>query len=495
MRRCAWLSGAALLVAWIAAVRLHTAGEPLERDITTYAVIGRELLAGRALYSDLWDHKPPAVHLGFAAIQWALGDDDRAVLALGLLCAVVTGLGVFAAARRLAGPGAGAWAAVLWTLLSGDLALAANQPNTEALMNALVVWAVALWAWPRAGPAPGTAVMGAGVLWAWASLHKHVIAVPAAAIALARVAAPPPGTTRRRALAEAAAVAIIGAVAWGATAGFFWATGRLGDFQLAVIDYNRQYAGPAGAILGAFLHVPGGHHPVLPLLVAVAAFAAGAAHRSGGTTLLAWLAGTHVAVALPGQMLPHYDQLWLPPVAVGVGLGASRLARVARRSSRRSAAVAAAGCLALLALYEASALRLPATEWSRLKYGDVFVEARALAGKIESLLGPGETFYEFGAETGLYLWARRSPPSGVFYALPLVREPTAGPLTARVLSDLERRPPDLFVWARPWWNREDHPVVRWALERYEPLVVSTPWWRLYARRDSPLAERSSRRAR
>src|SRR2546428_13654177 len=55
------------LAALIAVARLHTYHEPLERDITGAAVIGHELLAGRALYADMWDHKPPALHATHAA--------------------------------------------------------------------------------------------------------------------------------------------------------------------------------------------------------------------------------------------------------------------------------------------------------------------------------------------------------------------------------------------------------------------------------------------
>jgi len=41
--------------------RLHTYGEPLERDLTTYAVIGHDMLGGKTLYTDLWDDNPPAI--------------------------------------------------------------------------------------------------------------------------------------------------------------------------------------------------------------------------------------------------------------------------------------------------------------------------------------------------------------------------------------------------------------------------------------------------
>ena len=63
--RRTWVCLAAL-AAVLALARLHTYDEPLERDLTTYAVIGHEMLGGRSLYADVWDHKPPAVHVTYS---------------------------------------------------------------------------------------------------------------------------------------------------------------------------------------------------------------------------------------------------------------------------------------------------------------------------------------------------------------------------------------------------------------------------------------------
>src|SRR5437868_1023590 len=62
-----------LLASSIALARLHTWDEPMERDLTTYAVIGHQLLRGRSLYSDLWDHKPPAIHISYAFADYLFG--------------------------------------------------------------------------------------------------------------------------------------------------------------------------------------------------------------------------------------------------------------------------------------------------------------------------------------------------------------------------------------------------------------------------------------
>jgi hypothetical protein len=91
------------LAACMAVARLHTYDEPLEMDAATYAVIARELRAGRHLYSDLCDHKPPAVHATFAAAQMVAGSGPAHIYLLGLAAATVTLLGVYAAGSAIAG--------------------------------------------------------------------------------------------------------------------------------------------------------------------------------------------------------------------------------------------------------------------------------------------------------------------------------------------------------------------------------------------------------
>jgi hypothetical protein len=133
----------AVICGVIALGRLHTYDEPIDRDIATYAVIGGEMLHGRALYSDLWDSKPPALYAAFAAAQLVARDPTAAIFLVGLACAWATALALFAAGSAGAGPQAGLWIATFWALLSGDLPLQANQPNSEALLNACVALAFA----------------------------------------------------------------------------------------------------------------------------------------------------------------------------------------------------------------------------------------------------------------------------------------------------------------------------------------------------------------
>ena len=81
----------------IIVARLHTYDEPLERDITTYAVIAHEMAQGRDLYSDLWDHKPPAVHATYLMAEMLVGYGETAICLLGVSAAIITLFGVYIA--------------------------------------------------------------------------------------------------------------------------------------------------------------------------------------------------------------------------------------------------------------------------------------------------------------------------------------------------------------------------------------------------------------
>src|SRR5437588_1998947 len=131
----------------IFSLRLHTYSEPLERDMTTYAVIAHEMLNGKNLYSDLWDHKPPAIYVTYAAAELIAGYGRNSIFLMNVVAATATLLACyFAGSAGGRGPLAGLVAATLWTLASGDLAIEGNQPNTEVFLNPLLTTAFAIFA-------------------------------------------------------------------------------------------------------------------------------------------------------------------------------------------------------------------------------------------------------------------------------------------------------------------------------------------------------------
>jgi len=483
-------------------MRYHTFNEPLERDITTYAVIAHELLMGKSLYLDLWDHKPPAIYFTFVAAELLLGYGTHAVYVLGVAATVSTLIAIYLAGKSISPPSS-VIAAAFWTLVSGDLYLQANQPNVEVFMNASITWAFALlltlhrvrfWI-PQA--------LAVGALFALASLYKPVALAPAFLLATAHLLFPPARTTRRAALIASTTIfAAMGSI-WLAVIILTLSSGTITAFKKAVFDYNIFYTGhildnilfgtaflgPSTNISALRLTLPLG---LLTLVGAITGF-----RHAGRPWLLlcTWLLGTHLSVLAPGKNFPHYYQLWLPPLCIGTGWSLAVLHVHSRWRVRWLSRVAALTVFLLLLYQVALWYHLPAELWSRLKYGEgVFVASERLGRQLDAMLEQNEAFYEWGSETGLYFYSKRRPPTGVFYHFPLLAGPLAQELSQRVYDDLTKvKPKVLVVRQRPPLDstETEHPLFRALLQEYELLPVLADdegFFAVYIRKSSRMGE-------
>lgn len=461
----------------IAVERLHSYDEPFERDVTGAAVIAHELMTGRQLYSDIWDHKPPALHVTHIVAQLVAGYGPGSIYLLGVAAAIVTLVGVYAAGA-VAGRAAGLWAAAFWTVLSGDLWLQANQPNGEAFINASLAWAFALIVRHDTGRVGLLRWLAIGGLFGVASLYKQVALTSAVLLGCVHIASARGPSGRRRALAETAGAAAVTVALWGAVVAYFAAGGRLAEFRDAVFVFNRFYAGDMldnfvrglelGTLVPPFLRIL---VPLAVLTIAGVVLGVLTGTRRAALLLVAFLVGTFVAVCLPRFFHPHYYQLWLPPLVIGAGWAIGVFTERAGARYVRIPHVVAAALLLLLIAYRLPVYQFSAEEWSRIKYGSgIFVSSREIGREINTLLAPGETFYNWGSETGLYFASGRRPPTGVFYIYPLLGGPLMERLSARVLADLDRERPEMLVIANWALVRADvkHPVLTWLRQRYRP---------------------------
>src|SRR5262249_19250897 len=127
-------------ILFIIAVRAVTYQEPVRGDQAVYAVIGHELLKGRSLYADLWDHKPPAIHASFALAELVTGFGPQQLFVLHIALSTSTFIGLFRDGNLLGERRAGLCAAVAWAIGSIFPHWEGYQPNTEVFLNALLVW-------------------------------------------------------------------------------------------------------------------------------------------------------------------------------------------------------------------------------------------------------------------------------------------------------------------------------------------------------------------
>ncbi len=460
----------------IALLRLHTFREPQERDISTYAVIAQELIAGKTLYTQTWDHKPPGVHLAYATAQLVAGYGPASIYLLNVLTACITMFGIYAAVRAESSrPRTALFAAAAWAVISSDMMLQANQPNVEVFINACAVWAFAHLAGQPGEHCRLRQIIAAGLLFAAASLFKQTAIAAAAALATAHVLFPPAGTTRRTATTHVLVIAATGMLAWCCVFGYFAAKCRFSDFWQAVFVFNRQYSG------NTFTNMLAGFAPcnlfppcmwiLWPLAVfTIVCFLPSRRHSARQRAFLAaYLVATYVEVSAPGRFYPHYYQLWMPPLVIGA-CRALEMLDAHTRSYARAGALASGVLLASLVSMQAPNFMLSAEEWSCRKYGRVFLAADRLAPRINELLRPGESFYEWGAETTLYFSSKRGPVTRYFYNYPLLEGPQTAAATAATLQELQRNPPELYVCDKIY---PASAITDWATGVYRPFATDS----------------------
>ena len=459
--------------------QLLTYGEAYERDLMAYMTVADGMLQGRSLYAGIWDHKPPGVHLAYAASVAVFGLNQSAIFVMGLLTNLVTLLGCYFAGRHFGGRLAGLAAAGVWVVAGGDLILQANQPNVEAFMNCCLVWAVVLALRLQRGAAfPWW--LAAGALFALATVFKTVAVTVAVLVLGAHVfyrfraaqAEGAPWGGLRQGLRDAAwATGAAGAV-WALVFLYFYLAGDFQAFNEAVFEYNRGYAG------NIFVNILHGFRfsywrPMYPyagiMVLAMAALLPGVS-RPGGRNrgiLLAYLAGAWLAMALPGRFYQHYFQIFLPAVSVGAGW----LVTLAVRGRRKAVlcTLCLVGVLPLaVALYQSS---LPLDRVTVFKYGRnhgaMFRGTKTMAGWIDRLRPVPRVVYQWGGDPGVYFWSKRHCPSRFVYNFPLQGgSHLAGKYTDQVLRELAARPPDLIVANRLEMIRINHPVDEWIARNY-----------------------------
>ena len=399
---------------------------------------------------------------------------------------MVTLLGVYAAGSALGGKtSTGLWAATFWTALCSDLDQMANQPNTEVFINACLIWAFALLVRARANDRDLGRFLVIGLLFSLASLYKPTVAVTAVILSFVHLAAVEEPAARRRAAIQVAVLGVVGLVSWIGTCAYFYAAGRFSPFYETMFVYNRHYAGNLLGNLRKMLDLAY-LIPPFPVLILMAPTILGVGlglskkPRRPWLLVLGFALGTQITLTLPGKFSYHYYQLWFPLIVVSAAWALEEI-ELSRLCPRFVPASVGAVALALLLLHQLPFYGFTAEEWSREKYGEIFVASKKMGQELGRLLAPEETFYEWGFEPGLYFYSRRRPPSGVLCFWPLVEGPLISGLSARVLRELEHTQPELFLTCKSdLYAMPPHPVLQWAKSRYRFLAARPPFF-IYVR--------------
>jgi|WetSurMetagenome_2_1015567.scaffolds.fasta_scaffold16739_2 hypothetical protein len=478
--------------------RIYTYHEPFERDIGVYAVVAHEMLNGRELYSDLWDHKPPAIHATFAIGEILAGYGSQSIFLLNVIAAIISLLGIYFIGSSISKTRSGGlWAAACWTIISSDLMLQANQPNVEVFINNCLIWSFAILIKYEEN-LDFTKVFTIGILLTLASLYKQITVITAIFFMIAYLLTRSNWLDFKKAIFHSIWITLIGVVIWGSVVLYFIVGGRFEAFYEAVFQYNQHYikiGAENNLFLSLFNALPFNFSSIIPLFIlAVIGLILHLFNNTRhGLYLLAYFLSIPIMVALPNKFYPHYYQLWLPILSAAGGIAIIELGKMFILVNKSwiyfNKLIGGALILSLLS-FQIPSFFLSVDEWSYKKYRNVFINSKRIATMLDKLLLPTETFFQFGAEPTLYFYSRRTAPSGILFHYPLLSPMFLEGFSQRVIKDLEQSRPELIVFDSPL--EEDmikhHPLMIWIIQHYHPIPEKLPF-ALWVRNDGSLITR------
>ncbi|MDA0301780.1 MAG: glycosyltransferase family 39 protein [Chloroflexi bacterium] len=324
-------------------------------DEGVFAAIARQLLDGRRLYEEAWDHKPPLIYVLYAGIMGVFGESMPALRAAVTLAVVATQVCLFAIVRPTFGVARGMVAAGVYGLLMAYPALEGQLALTEVFMVACTAAAMLLalrLGSGHAGLSQTTGWIAAGLLLSAAAGFKPVALLDAAAL-LTFVLLGGAGSVRRALLLLAGL-----ATPWVLVLAGFAVAGSLPAFLDANVGFQLRYVGDSDRAADWPYFVAAAL--LLPLCFAIAG------RRSVATLIVLWLGFALAGSLVGGLQYAHYLIQACPPLAVA---SVTVPARVTPRATVRVAsAVALSGALYLAVSGSTELLTREAREYGREYY-------------------------------------------------------------------------------------------------------------------------------
>jgi len=320
--RMAWvLAGVLLLAISTAAVAIYayTSRGAGDRDPFIYAQVGKEILAGKRLYSETWIDKPPIALLMYAAPQFFAPRSYQAICVFwGLLIVVQAWLLAYAFRDSLPAAAASSLFILFYPLVDGTLAWPSTEHFANVFVTANLLLALAI---VRQGTSSVAQCLAAGALAITAfHVRQNTVLCGLLPILAVSMSAQPP-TQRARALLMMVAG---GVVAWLAIIVVVVTFANLTDYLWMLVVDPRVFAstGTWDEMWQLSRYFAG--NPLALFLVIFTGLAA--------QGRLFWFSLALAIIGVGGCLLtfhnhPHYFANAVPYVAVLAGLGTQRLAQ------------------------------------------------------------------------------------------------------------------------------------------------------------------------
>lgn len=445
--------GVCLLGAVLAACLMRLPGLrlPLERDEGAYAYIAQQWLHGSLPYRDLFDHKPPLLHLLFMPPVVA-GWDFALSVRLWAALLFLLGLPLLAAAGRRVWDARTTGLTILLYAIAGSafslqgLVLNSEQalilPSLLALLALLRAIELRARRWSLAY----------GICLGLVALVKPTPA-PLLLPLILLVRAPDRGLRFQHLVLTMVGIT----VPWLPVLAYWLHAGALDALTFSLITYNRLYAAESARqwSAGATIDVLA---PLAPLLVAAlggAAFAGwGDTHERQRAAVVLWTFGLLVAAMLGLRAYIHYYVPVLPGLCL---LAAPVVTRLVDRAGgvrvvwKRTLAWSAPAMLTLLlvgpfAYDNARLVGLTPAAQAQVLYGQdgrlYFSAAVDVGAYIRRRTSPGQQIFVWASEPEVYLYAGRSTSQRYIYDYPFQLVPAA---RDEVIRGLRREPAALYV--------------------------------------------------
>jgi len=485
------------------------------RDQGIYAVIGEGILHGQMPYRDLWDFKPPGIHLVYALAQALFGRSMTAIRLLevaGLLASVAAWIrlgDVFFGLKRV-----GLLGAALAALIHAQLDFW-HTAQPETFGGFLTAWALLFTAratqrgrHPSDGRAGGIAQWAewaaVGFLFGCAALLKPPLGGGALVCVAYLVRAERDRSERlRRALAPLLAAGLASVIPIGLCALWFRLGGAWQALHWTMFDFTPGYTKlgwedrSAPQMFYQALHEGFFRFSALAGAGVIAAAVIAPMHsreREGMFLVLGVMSVHFAGIAMQGKFFPYHYGATLPLIAFLAGLGLYKLWRRCLTGGAGGVLAYASFIVVAAAMWE-PARDLPGSFWwrSRVRLAYLFGQAsfetremldrtlyyvadysldadRRLAHTVRRLTHAKDPVFIWGFEPVVYWLAERKPASRFIYDVPQRARWEQAAARAELMRDLRRTPPEVFAIQ----SRDIFPAVTGALSDSRRALDSFP---------------------
>jgi hypothetical protein len=482
LKRWPWIA-VAIIVLFVAAIRIRLLQTPLERDEGEFAYMGQLMLQGIPPYLMAYNMKLPGIYAVYALLMAVFGQTTGGIhIGLMLVNAAAVVL-LFLIARRLFDNTAAVVAAASYALLSLSPSVLGTSAHATQFIVPLFLSGTLLLLRSLDSGSRGSLFMG-GLFYGMAFLIKqHAIFFVAFALIYSAWVAIRKAPCDYKKLASGSALLLIAAsIPFGITCALLFAAGVFKTFWFWTFAYGAEYV-TENSLSSAPILLAKSAPLVIRYWVGVWVLAGiGFTSALWNRTMRSrWVFITGIALfsfltICPGfYFRNHYFVTMLPVVALLAGIAISALMRlIPERGMARSAKaipllmIAAALIYPIIRYREFFFIAAPVRA-SQMMYGiSPFAHSEEVAAYIKKHTTMDDRIAVFGSEPQICFFAGRKSATGYIYMYPLM-EPQifSGKMQSDVIREIENARPKFAVRVNipnSWVRRTDsNPTIfHWA---------------------------------